>query len=477
MDLGVPWFLIAVVSRSEEVHDMRSRVWLIPLMRAVLSAADDDARRLSGRPPLPEVLDDSAAFDRWLGEQLAGRGYNRGLLLDALVAFDAEDHDARYDEFALLNHTAHKLDLGRALLWSATSPDPIADPTRLLAMLAFAVGADALGARALALPRPDDPEDRAFVKGLNAIAGELGQALVQDALPPDHPLLGHPFHQLLQLVDATRFGRVARLLAAGAPADLGPDPSDLLRAHGIARSTLHQAISASIGLAVADGIVEPTEKALIEALMQAARFDDAELAMHAAEFLDPATPAEIAGELGSDPARRFLFHVLFLAAHVNGRYHDAERAFIEQLAAATGESAEALDRFEARALATYESQPDLVDQLSLGGTVRRLRRHLTGRLDKAVRKNAKRLWREIEETGELMHLLVEAGRRDLTQEEDLAVRKQLVDVCKAVPALALFAVPGGSILLPLVLKHLPFNMLPSSFVEEAEIGPAGEPSG
>ena len=37
------------------------------------------------------------------------------------------------------------------------------------------------------------------------------------------------------------------------------------------------------------------------------------------------------------------------------------------------------------------------------------------------------------------------------------MRAQLVDLAKAVPALAIFAAPGGMLLLPLLAKLLPFN--------------------
>jgi hypothetical protein len=43
------------------------------------------------------------------------------------------------------------------------------------------------------------------------------------------------------------------------------------------------------------------------------------------------------------------------------------------------------------------------------------------------------------------------------------MREQLVDVAKTVPSLAVFALPGGFILLPVVLKLLPFDLRPSSF--------------
>ena len=43
------------------------------------------------------------------------------------------------------------------------------------------------------------------------------------------------------------------------------------------------------------------------------------------------------------------------------------------------------------------------------------------------------------------------------------MKVQLIDLAKAVPALAIFAAPGGMLLLPILAKVLPFNVLPSAW--------------
>jgi hypothetical protein len=50
-----------------------------------------------------------------------------------------------------------------------------------------------------------------------------------------------------------------------------------------------------------------------------------------------------------------------------------------------------------------------------------------------------------------------------------------VDVAKAVPALAIFAAPGGMLLLPILAKLLPFSLLPSAWEKGGARGsaPAG----
>jgi len=71
---------------------------------------------------------------------------------------------------------------------------------------------------------------------------------------------------------------------------------------------------------------------------------------------------------------------------------------------------------------------------------------------------------ELKETGELGTLLAKAAAgQTLDATERKKVKAQLIDLAKAVPALAIFAAPGGMVLLPLLAKLLPFDLLPSAF--------------
>ncbi len=79
-------------------------------------------------------------------------------------------------------------------------------------------------------------------------------------------------------------------------------------------------------------------------------------------------------------------------------------------------------------------------------------------------RNKDRLTRELEESGELMVLLGQSTLRDLSAEEKSKVKEQLLDICKTVPSLTIFLLPGGTVLLPLLVKFIP-KLLPSSFQE------------
>ncbi|HAT80626.1 MAG TPA: hypothetical protein DCS17_04275, partial [Flavobacterium sp.] len=86
---------------------------------------------------------------------------------------------------------------------------------------------------------------------------------------------------------------------------------------------------------------------------------------------------------------------------------------------------------------------------------------------KLIVRNKNRLVKEILESRELMVLLAYSTQRDLNEKEKKKVRKLLLDICKTIPSLAIFLLPGGSLLLPIFIKFIP-TLLPSSFNENLE---------
>ncbi|WP_047547793.1 LETM1-related biofilm-associated protein [Psychroserpens sp. Hel_I_66] len=83
-------------------------------------------------------------------------------------------------------------------------------------------------------------------------------------------------------------------------------------------------------------------------------------------------------------------------------------------------------------------------------------------VNKLLRRNSKRLIKEIRQSKELMQLITKSTHRDLTKEEQKQLQAQLVDILKTIPSLAIFMLPGGAILLPIFAKLVP-NLLPSAF--------------
>ncbi|WP_179333062.1 LETM1-related biofilm-associated protein [Winogradskyella costae] len=83
-------------------------------------------------------------------------------------------------------------------------------------------------------------------------------------------------------------------------------------------------------------------------------------------------------------------------------------------------------------------------------------------VSKLIKRNSKRLIKELSESKEALYLLTQSTQRNLTDEEQKKIQTQLIDIFKSIPSLAIFMLPGGMLLLPLFIKFIP-KLLPSAF--------------
>ncbi|MEN8835788.1 MAG: LETM1 domain-containing protein [Polaribacter sp.] len=82
-----------------------------------------------------------------------------------------------------------------------------------------------------------------------------------------------------------------------------------------------------------------------------------------------------------------------------------------------------------------------------------------------LHKNKLRLHQELMQSKEALFLIRKSTHSKLTQEEKIKIKIQILDICKSIPALAVFLLPGGTILLPLLIKLIP-DILPSAFKDD-----------
>lgn len=171
-------------------------------------------------------------------------------------------------------------------------------------------------------------------------------------------------------------------------------------------------------------------------------FSDSHMTLTAPYLLDLCCMA-IKDDLKVEPSEReYIFH---LATQLNLTQKDASEA-LDSLEAFMAEHKNAINFFNH----THPVQ-HFYNQTS--GTVERL-----------ILRNKKRLIKELSESGDLLVLLGQSTVRELSQKEKDKVKDQLLDMFKSIPSLAIFLLPGGSLLLPLFIKFIP-KLLPSAFNE------------
>lgn len=84
-----------------------------------------------------------------------------------------------------------------------------------------------------------------------------------------------------------------------------------------------------------------------------------------------------------------------------------------------------------------------------------------------ITRNKKRLIKELSNNGELVVLLTRSTHSNLSAKEKKKIKKQLLEICKTIPSLTIFLLPGGSLLLPILIKFIP-KLLPNVFNENLD---------
>jgi len=177
---------------------------------------------------------------------------------------------------------------------------------------------------------------------------------------------------------------------------------------------------------------------------------------------------DVVRQVRSMDVRQFLLEQTLLAALVDGRRTRRERVFIRELARALNVSDEELHRLELEMAEFYARHRAIVDVFTVSDAAGAMGEDLVAGIQETLERNFYRLMQEVRETGDLAVLLARAARRQpLTGDERRRMRAQLIDVAKAIPALAIFAAPGGVLLLAALAKVLPFSLLPSAFQDDA----------
>ncbi|MGK4568657.1 LETM1-related biofilm-associated protein [Flavobacterium sp. 3HN19-14] len=171
----------------------------------------------------------------------------------------------------------------------------------------------------------------------------------------------------------------------------------------------------------------------------------------------------------SDLEQFYLLDLAVLAMWNDQKVDDSEALFLKQLAGLlnlnddiVAESTAATEKF----IQKYKSE---IPYFNYSNPVKHFYDHSTQAVITLITRNKNRLIKELSNNGELMLLLTHSTHRHLEDKEKKKVKKQLLEICKTIPSLTIFLLPGGSLLLPILIKFIP-KMLPTAFNENLEEG-------
>lgn len=160
--------------------------------------------------------------------------------------------------------------------------------------------------------------------------------------------------------------------------------------------------------------------------------------------------------------KRYVLETAILIMWSDQSIEDKELEFLLQLSLQLGLSQQDLENclmfIETFVLENYEEIPFFSDDKAYA----KIYGDLSSRFVKLLSRNKDKLAQEIIESKDLVQLISKSTHTDLNKEEKKRMRQQLMDIIKSIPALAIFLLPGGAVLLPIVLKIIP-KLIPSAF--------------
>lgn len=162
--------------------------------------------------------------------------------------------------------------------------------------------------------------------------------------------------------------------------------------------------------------------------------------------------------------KRYIFDICFLAVWNDKLLDKSEYAFLQKLASIFSLTEDHIEENINAIKLFSEKYSKSIKLFEYNNPLNQLYKQSSATVKLLIKRNKKRLILELEESGELVKLLGQSTLRELSTDEKDKVKEQLLDICKTVPSLTIFLIPGGSLLLPLLVKYIP-SLLPSAFNE------------
>ncbi len=225
-------------------------------------------------------------------------------------------------------------------------------------------------------------------------------------------------------------------------------------------------ITAFAALIWADDFIASAEEQVFEKYIEQTGLEESIKNELGKRILEPVKTADFKFSFSCLNIRRYLVEQLILLSFINNQEAWQERDLIENISQKLGFSLDELEELYFTVAEFFSVHSERLEFLKNNAAAKQFQDYMNDKVFFLVKKNLGNIMKEIEETKELSELLVKATIKSLTMEEKQKVQDQLMDIAKTIPALAIFVLPGGGILLPILIKVLPFNILPSSFQEE-----------
>ncbi len=215
----------------------------------------------------------------------------------------------------------------------------------------------------------------------------------------------------------------------------------------------------------ADGVISDEERSIFKLFLASANFVSSKRDL-AETYLEQTTSLDdISFEYESSwLLKRYILEIAILTIWSDKELKESEKKFLKDLTEKLGLPVGERDKSFVAIQSFVLSNEKTAHFLKGKNDVELILSGAASRWTKILSRNKDKLANELKESKELVFLIGKSTHSDLSKVEKEKVKNQLADLGKTIPALTLFMLPGGAIILPLVLKIIP-NLIPSAFRE------------
>ena len=172
-------------------------------------------------------------------------------------------------------------------------------------------------------------------------------------------------------------------------------------------------------------------------------------------------------EICSDLEKFYIIDLAVLAAWNDAEISNFEKHFLFEIAKKMDISADFVVESIAESNMFFQKYKTKIPYFNYSNPIKHFYEHTSESVKVLITRNKSRLIKELNNNAELVVLLTKSATKGLDDKDKKKVKKQLLEICKTIPSLAVFLLPGGSLLLPILVKFIP-KMLPSAFNENLE---------
>lgn len=215
--------------------------------------------------------------------------------------------------------------------------------------------------------------------------------------------------------------------------------------------------------AFSDGMIEEQEKAMFKIFLASANLQDDKRELALKQFKGGVSFDDFSKVAHKNWLfKRFLLDISALTVLANLEAVPEEKIFLTKLCDFLRIPVKELDETLVMVGNFVLDNNKKVSFLKTSSSYEKMFSSVSRRWVKILGRNKDKLAIELKQSKELVSLIKKSATKELTKEEKEIVKTQFKDIVKSMPSLAIFMLPGGALLLPLVTKIIP-DLIPSAF--------------